>query len=929
VVTTAESAAELEQLIERSASPPEVSLFLERLAAAQPDVPARLGGDPALAGALVAVLGASRSLARLCERDPAALEVLAHLEEPYEPLPPESPLDLARSFRLELLHVAARDLVGDEPLETVGRALADLADRVVEAALRLAGADGSALAVIGMGKLGARELNYASDIDLMVVAEDPAGGRDLTHRALDLLRPFVRVDLALRPEGRAGPLVRSLDSYRTYWQRWAKTWEFQALLKARWVAGDPGLGKAFCDTARSLLWDRPFGPDELYEVRTAKGRAEAEVRRRGLAEREIKLGQGGIRDIEFAVQLLQLVHGRRDPQIRAPATLAALEELGQGGYVRADDAAGLAGHYRFLRTVEHRLQLEDQRQVHAIPADPELRGRLARVLGYRDVGWKSALGRFDDDLRQHQAGARRIHERLFFGPLLDALVGLDGGRGGLDRGLDGGRGGLDRGRAERVGAREGSAQTMPEEAILARLAAFGFRDPAATRRALTELTEGMSRPSRLMNEIVALVLEWLSESPDPDLGLLGLRTMVGDRHRAGRLVAVGRDTPGGLRRLCLLLGTGRLFHTALAHQPELLAELDDDAALLPRPKNELVEAARTALEVREGRAARLGLQRLAQEETAHIAARDVLGLDPAERIGAELADLAEAVLQAAVAEVSPAVPMAVVAMGRLGGYELSYSSDLDLLLVVEPSGPGEEQEAERAGTDLVRLVAGETPAERIYLVDTQLRPEGGQGPITRSLAAYRAYHARWGQTWERQALTRARPVAGDPEVGRRFMDLVQELIWERPFKSEDLRAIRRMKARVERERLPPDEDPAFHLKLGRGSLSDVEWTAQLLQLRHRVPSTGTLAALRALVAAGVLDPGDEAVLAEAYRFCDRVRNRLTLLGNPRPDALPTAADQLAVLGRSLGTTRTQLREDYRRVTRRARRVVERLFYGQE
>lgn len=900
MVTTAESTAALEQLIERSATPPEVARFLERLAGAQPDAPGRLSGDPALAQALVAVVAASRSLARLCEQEPAALEVLAHLDQPFSSPPPETPQGLTRSFGLELLHVAARDLLGLDPLERVGRALSDLADRVVAAAVRLAGADGAPLAVIGMGKLGARELNYASDIDLMIVAEDPPEGQELTHRALALLRPFIRVDLALRPEGRAGPLVRSLESYQTYWRRWAKTWEFQALLKVRFVAGDQDLGQAFCDAARSLLWDRRFGPDELYEVRAAKGRAEAEVRRRGLAEREIKLGQGGIRDIEFAVQLLQLVHGRHDPEIRGPATLTALEELGRGGYVGADDADRLAEHYRFLRTVEHRLQLEDQRQVHAIPSDPDLRRRLARVLGYRDEPRQSALARFDDDLRRHRAGARRIHEHLFFGPLLDALVWLDGGKA-----------------------------VMPAAAIPERLSAFGFRDPDATRRALTELTGGMSRPSQLMHQIVALVLEWLSESPDPDLGLLGLRTLADDRHRAGRLVAVGRDTPGGLHRLCLLLGTGRRFHAALAHHPELLAELDDDAALSPRSREELVERARAALAVREGRAVRLGLQRLAQEETARIAARDVLHLDPDERIGAELADLAEAVLEAAVSEVAPGVPMAVVAMGRLGGCELSYASDLDLLLVYEPRGPGEEQEAERAGAELLRLIAGETPAERVYTVDTQLRPEGGQGPVTRSLAAYRTYHARWGQMWERQALVRARPVAGDPEVGRHFMDLVAELIWDRPIRSDELRAIRRMKARVERERLPPDEDPAFHLKLGRGSLSDVEWTAQLLQLRHRVPSTGTLGALRALVAAGALDPGDKAVLEDAYRFCDRVRNRLTLIGNPRPDALPARADQLAVLGRSLGTSRSQLREDYRRVTRRARRVVERLFYGQE
>jgi glutamate-ammonia-ligase adenylyltransferase len=263
---------------------------------------------------------------------------------------------------------------------------------------------------------------------------------------------------------------------------------------------------------------------------------------------------------------------------------------------------------------------------------------------------------------------------------------------------------------------------MPAQAVPERLAAFGFRDPEATRRAVAELTSGMSRPSQLMHQIVALVLEWLSESPDPDLGLLGLRTLAGDRHRAGRLATLGRDAPVGLRRLCRLLGTGRIFHALVAHHPELLAELDDDAALHRRSRQDLAERARSALRVREGRAARVGLQHLVQEETVRIAARDVLGLEGDGAAGAALADLAEAVLEAAFFEVAPLVPMAVVAMGRLGGSELSYASDLDLLLVFEQLRPGDEQEAERAGAELVRLIAGDTPAERVYRVDTQLRP---------------------------------------------------------------------------------------------------------------------------------------------------------------------------------------------------------------
>jgi glutamate-ammonia-ligase adenylyltransferase len=309
---------------------------------------------------------------------------------------------------------------------------------------------------------------------------------------------------------------------------------------------------------------------------------------------------------------------------------------------------------------------------------------------------------------------------------------------------------------------------------------------------------------------------------------------------------------------------------------------------------------------------------------------DILGGGDAETVGRQLTELAEIVLGHALEALaslrSLGSPMAVIAMGRFGGGELSYASDLDILLVHDADSPGQVGGAEAAAEDFVRLVKGPTPADRLYLLDAGLRPEGRQGPLARSLAGYASYYARWAQTWERQALLRARPVAGDASISARFMDIAGDFIAGGLSEGEE-REIRRMKARIERERIPAREDPEFHLKLGKGSLSDVEWTVQLLQLRHGVRSANTMAGLRALADAGALEPADAQALAESYRFCERTRNRLYLVTGGAADALPRRADHSAFLARSLGTTAAELRADYRRVTRRAREVTERLFYG--
>jgi len=883
--------------------PAAVGVAVDRLIDAYPGMGQRLEEEAVLRDAVVAVTAASRSLTDLCLAEPAAIEVLADLDRRPVLDAEADASELRRWKRLELLRIAARDLVGLDDLPVVGRDLARLATEVLDAAGRIAGADG--LAVIGMGKLGGAELNYASDIDVMFVGTD---GERAARGVLDVARTCFRVDANLRPEGRDGPLVRSLESYEAYWDRWAHTWEFQALLKARPVAGDADLGAGFLERAQKRLWTRPFTADDLRAVRMMKARAEGHLARKGLSEREVKRGRGGIRDIEFSVQLLQLVHGAHDPALRSPTTLDVLAELRSAGYVDPADARALDHAYRLLRTVEHRLQLVQEQQVHTLPAGDEALDRLARVMGYRDTPDAPARDLLMGYLRSQQAAVRSIHEHLFFRPLLDALSAPgDAGRP--------------------------PTAAMPAEAVVTRLAAFGFTDAERTRQALRELTRGLTRSSRLMQQVLPLVLGWLADSPDPDLGLLGLRVLTAGDQQATELAIAFRESPEAARRLCLLLGTSRRLGEILEHNPDMIPALGQADGLAPRSTRALLEGATTALAWRgDGEDRQRALKRFKQREELRVATADVLELagtgdEQLASTGAALTALAEGCLEAALVSVGPALPFAVIGMGRLGGAELSYASDLDLLLVYEGSTAADFEAAERIAAALVRFVAGATPATRVYDVDLGLRPEGKDGPLARSLDGYRAYYERWAQTWERQALVRARPVAGDRDLGRRFCELVAPHVWRDSFPDDDVREIRRMKARIERERIPPGEDPQFHLKLGRGSLSDVEFTAQLLQLQHRVPAPGTMAALGRLQDAGALEPGDRAVLADAYRFCERTRNRWFLVKGSSGDSLPTRPEQLARLAGSLGTTPAELREEYRRVTRRCRTVVERLFYG--
>lgn len=980
VVGTLDEAAPLLELLAGVASPDDALLALTRLSAA-----CRTAGEASRCGLrdvlaepsaqrdrLLAVLGASAALADHLVRHPddlAALgepspigadvglvraELLAAVGAPDLPDAPEGSggpvatvtgpegVDaMRRAYRRRLLLIGATDLVSAEPLSllpAVGAALADLAAAALEAALALARAEHPAeaaavrLAVIGMGKCGGRELNYVSDVDVIHVAE-PADGADedeAMRAGARLATALARacsapsgepslwpVDAALRPEGKNGPLVRTVASHVSYYERWAKTWEFQALLKARVVAGDREVGRRYTDAMGPMVWSAVERENFVEDSQAMRRRVEQHVPP-AEADRQLKLGVGGLRDVEFTVQLLQLVHGRSDDLIRSASTLTALASLAAGGYVGRDHAARLAVCYRLLRVLEHRIQLHRLRRTHLMPtAEADLR-RLARSIGMRAGGAAEVTERW----RTVRRDVRQLHEELFYRPLLPATASL---------------------------SREDVS--LAPEAARARLAAIGYRDPAGALRHITALTEGVSRRAAIQRQLLPVLLGWFAEGSDPDGGLLAFRRLSDELGTTHWYLKLLRDSGAAAQRLARLLSTSRYVADALARSPESVAWLDDDAELAPRGHERLAAEADAVLTRQDDAVGAATLLRaLRRREMARTAVAEVLGSSTV-TTGEALTAAADVVLAGAlrIAEYEARhsaegalTRTVVVAMGRLGGEELGYGSDADVLFVHDPLPGADEARAQAQAMTVaqrVRQLLGEVGPEPALEVDADLRPEGRNGPLVRSLASYAEYYQRWSSPWESQALLRARPVAGDPELGERFVALVDPLRY--PAGGADaatLREVRRLKARMEAERLPRGVEPARHLKLGRGGLSDVEWTVQLLQLRHGhevadLRTTRTLAALDAAAAAGLLDDADADVLREAWLLSSRLRDALVLwsgrAGGAGADVLPHERRALAALARLAGYgpgSGAELEETYLRTGRRARAVVERVFY---
>lgn len=865
-----------------------------------------------------AVTQASRSLAGFLAGDDAAPALLA-LEGPL----PDGPGYLAimdnagaggpSVIRLErrrrLLEIAARDLAGEIDVAEVGRALADLASSSVQAVLGVIGA-APGLAVIAMGKLGGRELNYASDIDLVFVSDGDLEAATRSAGALlhELGGTFpegqaYRIDLNLRPEGRSGAMVRSLEATMEYYRRWAHTWEFQALIKARAVAGSAETGASFVEQTRPFVFREELTGGDVAEIRKMKERVEAHAQRsarRAVADDDVKLGPGGIRDIEFSIQLLQLVHGGGDPAVRSGNSLDALGALVDGGYIADDDGAGLSVAYRWLRNVEHRLQLWQERQVHHLPPDPEGRTRIAYSMGFRDSPSAGALTRFEE---RHNAVLRDVRgrfERLFYRPMIESLS-------------------------------DGAATRLSEDALKERLMVLGFRDVNRSARTLHGLVSGTSRLTKLFRVLSPAMLRHLAVTPLPDEGLFGFLTL-GEKV-GSRLDTLGafRDNPPGLEFLARVLGSGRLLSEVIGHVPEELTAIADPRGPGPiKDRDRLVREAIASLGWRDPDRRLDGLRRFKRREMLRVTLADLSGDADVEAVGAGLSDLADACLVAAL-ESEGDIPFAVIGMGKLGGRELNYSSDIDVMFVHDM----EAQEAERVAERLMKTIGEVTPEGQAFRIDAGLRPEGKSGPLVRSLQSFEEYYERWSSPWEHQALLKARVSAGDRGVGERLVGSTRPLAFPKKLSQAAISEIRHLKARMEKERIPRAADPRRHLKLGPGGASDVEFSAQLLQLQHghaeeRLRSNNTLETLRAAATTGVLPERDAAQLADAYRFISRARNRLFFLAGRPVDVLPEKTEELEAVGIALGFTdqpRQEVEEAFLRVTRRARRVAEKVIYG--
>lgn len=940
-------------LLGRTADPDAALDGLLRLGeAVGPELVDALVDDEGTAMRLLSVLGASAALSdhlvrhpdhwreltdpELGSTRPAAWAVRESLLAAVRGLPDGEAVDALRvEYRRLLLRLAARDLTHHLGVDDVAAELSDLAAGALEGALEVArvrvgpDADLARLAVVAMGKCGGHELNYVSDVDVIFVyapaegADEQAALRAATQLATHLMRvcsdhtgegTIWQVDANLRPEGKAGPLVRTLASHQSYYERWASTWEFQALLKARPVAGDLALGQELVDLTRPMVWAAVERDGFVEDTQAMRRRVVEHIPARD-ADRQLKLGAGGLRDVEFAVQLLQLVHGRADERIRTPTTLSALAELTEAGYVGRDDGLALHEAYAFLRTLEHRIQLHQLRRTHVVPQDEASLRRLGRSMNYL----KDPTGILDKTWQHHRREVRRLHEKLFYRPLLTAVARISGDE----------------------------ARLSPEAAEK-RLGALGFVDPRSALRHLEALTSGVSRTAQIQRTLLPVMLEWFADAPDPDAGLFGFRRLSESLGATPWYLSTLRDEGQVAERLARLLATSRYATDLLEREPQGVRMLGGDLQPLSAEAltEEMLASAGRHDDPEQAVRAIRGVRR---RELLRIAAGDLLGLTDVAEVGAGLSRLTDATLEATLQVAGrvaraqrglDAAPtrMAVVAMGRYGGFELSYGSDADVMFVHDPEPGVEPQEAasyaQAVANELRRLLALPGPDPALE-VDADLRPEGKQGPLVRTIDSYAAYYAKWSMVWEAQALLRADAVVGDLDLRRRFEELIEPLRYPPDgITEDDVVEVRRIKARVDSERLPRGADPHLHLKLGRGGLADIEWTVQLLQMRYagQVPAlrtSRTLDALEAAREAGLVSEDDAAVLQQSWRRVSRVRNAVTLVRGKPGDELPhdirVRAAVASVLGYPPGSSDAMV-NDQLRYTRLARAVVDRIFW---
>ena len=965
-----------------AADPSLAAAGLARVRDAEPGATAAVQGDSELARNLVTVLGASPLVARLLLADPGSwMEVLARAAAatpigtlvPPPVVRPNAPFDeLARALRdlkrRRVLRIAVRDLLRFATLEETTAGLTALAEDALETAIPVVRAglvaeygdllDGDApvgFVVLGMGKLGGFELNFSSDIDLIYLyaraGVDSAGGprgrlsaREFFSRLAEGVTRalhqgtedgFVfRVDLRLRPEGANGPIVNSVANALTYYESWGQTWERAALLKARPIAGDHALGDRFLRELAPFVYRRYLDYATIEDIKQMKAKVEGALaagRSKGI---NVKLGRGGIREVEFVVQSLQLVHAGKDERIRERSSLRALRRLAQHRYLDGEEGEHLAAAYRFLREVEHKIQLVEERQTHVIPAGvAEL--HLARRLGYGREDPGSALPRFHDDCRRHMQAIHAAFATLFYSsreaigraadPRLTALLAE-----------------LDDAAATRARLRELGFHAVDEALADLRL----LRDGAPTSRATP-------RRRQLLLEVAPALLGEIVQAPDPDLALRNMASFLAAIGARSSFLSLLAENAGTLRTLIRLFGSSEFLSQVLIRHPETLDNLvRADLVRIEISKEDMAVELASMLAAAETYEDRLDvLRRLRNEHFLRIGTNDLMGLLPFPALSSQLSDLADVCLAATwkVAEhetlqryglVASPGSFAVVGMGKLGSRELTYHSDLDLIFVYVPAPTVPEHVAvheyfTRLAQRMLTTLQVPTREGRVYKIDTRLRPSGNKGPLVSSLEAFSRYHAGSSRLWERQALIKARAVTGDPALMQEVEGIIERFVYAAPLGDAEVAEIHRLRMRMERE-LAGSERHGFNVKTGRGGLVDIEFLAQMLQLRYgatepSVRQRATRHALAALAEAGLLPFEDADMLADSYAFLRTLTNRLRIERDQPVEALEREGERLPALARRLGyegpseEIGRRLLEDYERHRERVRALYLRWF----
>jgi len=922
----AAAVAELDALCDRSADPDGALAGAARALAARKARCGRPARRETLAG-LVAICAASKFLASHLAARPRLLDVLgrpARLRTTDAREPAALLHRRLRRFKVrEVLRIALADLSGAAPLREVTRDLSRLAAAAFEESIRyhaarLVGIHGApeggrvGFCVLGMGKLGGEELNFSSDVDVLYLYDRDgrtAGGSGppVTHlafyarlaeevtRAIGAVEEsgFVfRVDLDLRPEGRSGPIVSSIRGLEAYYEAQGAGWERFALLKARPIAGTLEVGEEALHRLAPFVWRKYLHLGAIEEMRQLKARAQREAARRG--GQDLKLGPGGIREVEFFVQALQLLHGGKDAHLRERGTLRALDRLLFAGLLASRDRDELAEAYVLLRRLEHRVQMVAERQTHQLPDDAAERERLARRAGYPDLPALEAElalrrgqveARFDDLLRVAGGGAAPVDER----------------------------------------AEKATDPAATEEERAAALLALGFAEPEASAAQLLRLARRRGTPfsptavPEVARGAPALLAE-IAAAPDPDQALRHLADLFGQLAAPTATAELLVGSPRTARLLASLFGSSDFLSRSLLQNPELIDQLvHRGSAPLVRGLPELRAELGTRLPAADLEMQLGELRRFKSEQVLRIGLHDVAGAIEIEDVSAQLSDLADACvaacLEMAAAETikrdgPSAASLVVVGLGKLGGRELGYHSDLDLLFLY--SGPGQtaggRSNHEHFARIAQRLISHLTLPLRegpLYRIDTRLRPSGSAGPLVVSFDALADYHKKLARLWERQALLRARPVAGDEALFERARREVLDPSLYRPVDAaETARELYGMRTRMEKE-IAEETTSVANAKLGRGGLVDVEFAAQYLQLVHgeahpgiRTPSTRE--ALKACVREGLLAPAGFEALSRGYRFLRRLEGRLRIVRDRPIDQVPRSGRELSLLARRLG-----------------------------